>query len=405
VITEGELDALSVAQAFNLKWPVVSLLNGASSAVREVKRSIEWLESFEKVILFFDGDDAGKKAVQAVAPLFSPGKVFVAVPPEGFKDANDMLQAGQFAQLCHVVFQASPYRPDGIVSGASLWPMFDDFYYGRSIPNTYRVPFPKLQEYTRGMRGGELWTVGGGTGVGKSSFVAEIAHDMLLNQGAKLGYIALEESQCFTGLRQLSLAMNVPLHLCHRDPQGVLQVSHDSYKEAWDRTLGSGRLFLYDHWGSLQSENLLSKIRYLIRGCDCSMIVLDHVSIVVSGISGGDERRMIDNLMTNLRSMSQETGCGFLIVSHLRRPDGNAHEEGGRVHLSDFRGSGAIAQLSDTIVGLERNQQDESLKFFSQLRVLKNRFSGTTGIVDTIEYTPTSGRLQASAANPDFGFD
>ena len=61
----------------------------------------------------------------------------------------------------------------------------------------------------------------------------------------------------------------------------------------------------------------------MARGCGCNYVVLDHISIVVSGMEGGDERRMIDNTMTKLRALAEEVNVGILMVSHLKRPQGN----------------------------------------------------------------------------------
>lgn len=93
---------------------------------------------------------------------------------------------------------------------------------------------------------------------------------------------------------------------------------------AFKETIGNGRFFLYDHFGSLDSSNLLSKIRYMIVSLGCKRIFLDHISIVVSGMDtdeDGGERKAIDKLMTNLRSLVEETGATMFVVSHLKRPD------------------------------------------------------------------------------------
>jgi len=162
-------------------------------------------------------------------------------------------------------------------------------------------------------------------------------------------------------------------------------------RPAFDKTVGNGKFYTYDHFGSMESDNLLSKIRYLIKGFDCKWIFLDHLSIVVSGIQGDDERRLIDNTMTKLRSLVEETGCGMVLVSHLKRVD-TGHEEGGRVSLHHLRGSQAIAQLSDMVIGLERNQQSDRLSNETKVRVLKNRFSGETGHCSTLYYNIDTGR-------------
>ena len=149
----------------------------------------------------------------------------------------------------------------------------------------------------------------------------------------------------------IGLEMSKPLHLEPFEPDA-------KYNEAYKKTVGSGRFYLYDHWGSLDSDNLLGHIRYMAKAMDVDYVVLDHLSIIVSGMGDGDERRMIDNTMTKLRALVEETKIGVVLVSHLKRPEGKGHEEGAATSLAQLRGSAAIAQLSDMCIGLERNQQD-----------------------------------------------
>jgi twinkle protein len=186
----------------------------------------------------------------------------------------------------------------------------------------------------------------------------------------------------------MSIELNKPLHL------GELDINDKELRDAFDATVGSGRVYLYDHWGSTDSDNLLSKIRYLVRGCGCDFIVLDHISIVVSGLEGGDERRIIDNTMTAMRSLVEELNCGMILISHLKRPSGDrGHEDGAQTSMSQLRGSAAIGQLSDIVIGLERNQQDKERPDISNVRVLKNRWSGETGLCNSLQYIKDSGRM------------
>ena len=96
-------------------------------------------------------------------------------------------------------------------------------------------------------------------------------------------------------------------------------------------------------------------------------------------------------------------------MSHLRRSSGQSHEEGGRVSLSDLRGSQAIAQLSDMVIGLERDQQhdDEEIRNTTVLRVIKNRYTGLTGPACYLHYDAATGRMTevakpAEVVNNDF---
>ena len=131
--------------------------------------------------------------------------------------------------------------------------------------------------------------------------------------------------------------------------------------------------------------------------CISSRIILDHLSILVSGQEdNGDERKSIDILMTKLRSIVEETNIGLLLVSHLRRPAGDrGHEDGREVSLSHLRGSASIAHLSDSVIALERNQQaeDPTEANTTILRVLKNRYTGDTGIACRLHYDKETGRM------------
>tara|TARA_Y100000401_G_C8267277_1_gene196443 strand:- start:230 stop:841 length:612 start_codon:yes stop_codon:yes gene_type:complete len=185
----------------------------------------------------------------------------------------------------------------------------------------------------------------------------------------------------------MGLYLNKPIYL------NPAEATAEELKTAFDATVGSGNYYTYDHWGSLDEGNLLSKIRYLVTGVGCKIIFLDHLSIVVSGMEGGDERRMIDNVMTKLRSLVEELNFGLVLVSHLKRPDGKGHEEGARTSLAQLRGSAGIAQLSDMVIGMERDQQDVENNHRTTIRVLKNRWCGQNGVASILEYDDKTGRL------------
>jgi twinkle protein len=99
--------------------------------------------------------------------------------------------------------------------------------------------------------------------------------------------------------------------------------------------------------------------------------------------------------MTKLRSLIEETGVMVLAVVHLKRPDkGKSYNEGRQVSLSDLRGSGALEQLSDAVVALERDQQaDGEEAHLSHIRILKNRPLGITGEAGDCRYDQQTGRL------------
>jgi len=380
VITEGEIDALSMSQLQGNRFPVVSISQGAAGAKRVIQRELDFVESFDKVVIMFDQDEAGRAASIDVAQLLTPSKAHIAALP--LKDPNEMLVQGRGKEVIDAMWQAKAYRPDGIIAGTDLWESVSTDDEQQSIP----YPFDDLNQKTRGMRRGELVTLTAGSGVGKSQVCREIAYH-LIQQGESLGYIALEENVKRTALGLMGLAIDKPLHLTKEG------VSDDTLKCAFNDTVGSGRVFLYDHFGSCSTDNLISKVRYLAKSCGVGWVVLDHLSIVVSGVDDGDERKAIDVIMTKLRSLVEETGIGLILVSHLRRPSGEkGWEEGLQVSLNSLRGSASIAQLSDMCISIERNQQGDNPNI-STMRVLKNRYTGETGVAAYLHYDQDTGRM------------
>ncbi len=386
VITEGEIDCLTVSQLQGNKWPVVSIPNGAQAAKKAIEANLEYLDKFDEVILMFDMDDPGRKACEDCAKVLPAGKAFIANLP--LKDPNECLLNGKGSEVLQSIWNAKPYRPDGIVSGVDLYEKcvadIDD------LKDSVEYPWKALQEKTKGARHGELYVFTSGSGMGKSTILRELEYYFGVQRGELCGIIALEESTRKTGLELMSLHLNKRLLL---NPECA---DESDRSRAFNETIGNGRFFLYDHFGSLDSSNLLSKIRYMIVSLGCKRIFLDHISIVVSGMDteeDGGERKAIDKLMTNLRSLVEETQCTMFVVSHLKRPEKKGHEEGGQVSLSQLRGSGAIAQLSDMVIGLERNQQGDSPNVLT-IRVLKNRFCGLTGISGYLKYNVETGRLE-----------
>lgn len=386
VITEGEIDCLTVSQLQGNKWPVVSIPNGAQAAKKAIESNLEYLEKFEEVILMFDMDDPGRKASEECAKILPAGKAYIANLP--CKDPNECLSEGKGSEVLQAVWNAKPYRPDGIVSGTDLYEKcvtdIDD------LKDSVEYPWVALQNKTKGARHGELYVFTSGSGMGKSTILRELEYYFGVHRGELCGIVALEESTRKTGMELMSIHLNKRLIL---DPEGT---DEDERSRAFAETIGNGKFFLYDHFGSLDSSNLLGKLRYMIVSLGCKRIFLDHISIVVSGMDtdeDGGERKAIDKLMTNLRSLVEETGATMFVVSHLKRPEKKGHEEGAQVSLSQLRGSGAIAQLSDMVIGLERNQQGDNPNVLT-LRVLKNRFCGDTGVSGYLEYDPETGRLK-----------
>ena len=389
VVTEGELDAASCYEAM-AGWPMVSLPHGAASAKKDIQKQIPLFQGYEETILFFDGDDAGRKAAEEAASVLPPGKVKIA-RLEGYKDASEALQANDSEAIRKAIWDATTYRPDGIVDGKSLL----ETVTTPQAPFDHEYPFKGLNEKLHGIRYGELTTFCAGSGSGKTSLIRHIATH-LLSEGVRVGILELEASNRRTALGLMSTAVGKNLHIGEHDEEEL--------RTAFSNSIANWNLYCFDGFGSYDPYIIYNRIEYLATGLDCKVIFLDHLSILLSGLDG-DERRMIDVTMTKLRSLVERTGIALFLVSHLRRAsnDKHSHEEGGRVSLSSLRGSHSIAQISDSVIALEVDQQAGTERKPTTVRVLKNRYSGEVGVACELTYDLSTCRFNENETTaPEF---
>ena len=390
-IVEGECDAMASYQLMGSKWPVVSVKGGAGNAVKDVKNSLEFVEGFDFVVICFDKDKAGREASKKVARILKPGKAKIMTLPNGFKDPNDMLKANEHQQFMQSFWDSKVYTPSGVINISELRDKFHNREHKESVP----YPWQDLNQKLYGLRQGELVTLTGGTGLGKSSVTRELEHHLIMNTTDNVGVIALEEDWRRTVDGILSIEANARLYIDQEREKFSKEELDQLFNVLYDGE-NKGRVWVHAHFGTNSIEEIFSKLRFMIIGCGCKWVVIDHLHMLVSAVHEGDERRAIDDIMTRLRSIVEETGAGLILVSHLRRVSSDkGHEQGIEVSLSHLRGSQSIAQLSDCVIALERNQQadDKEESNTTRLRVLKSRYTGDVGLSSSLKYDHETGRL------------
>lgn len=390
VVTEGEIDALSVAQAMGNKWPAVSVPNGAQGAVKAIKANLEWLSSNDCIVLWFDSDEPGREALEKCLPLLPPGKAKIVTGPADCKDANDVLLKHGAQAVVQLVWDAPTWRPDGIITGSDLTV---ERLKAKAAAG-WQTPYPLVNERTRGVRPRQLWLFTAGTGVGKSTDAREWMYAALCER-IKVGAVFLEESVEDTAKYLVALDNNVLAEDLEDNPD-LLTPARWAASHA--KLFASGLYQAYDHFGSTDASGLLAKLEFMaVNGAQ--LIFLDHLTIAATGL----DLEGVDNLMVSLRSMIERTGCSVIAIAHLRKTSNGAKaaEEGGQISLDDIKGTGALKQVPDVIIAKERNQQADSdgEKNRSQLRVLKVRRGGKTGPADCLLYDEKTGRLRPVKAD------
>jgi len=387
IITEGELDCLAISQAMYEKYnrysSVVSI--PSASQTKTLLDNREFIKKYKQVILMFDQDEAGEKAVEQAAKIIGAERVKVA--KFNYKDPCELYEAEGSQGIVSAFWAAPQYNPAGILTGTAIW---DKFIERKNIES---VPYPDclsgLNDKLGGIRQGEITLFTSGTGSGKSTVIKEIVLDILNKTDHKVGLVSLEESVGDTAEKFIAMQLERPLI-------GDPTVTDDELRKGFNSVFGDERLVLLDHQGSVSDASLLEKIEYMAL-MGCKYLVLDHITIAVSeGSEGLTGNEAVDKVMSDLLKIVKKHNVWLGLISHLRKAQGGrSFEEGHLASIDDIKGSGSIKQISFDIVAFARNLVAESAleRNTIKLRVLKARFSGNTGDCGTALYNPQTTRL------------
>ena len=385
-ITEGEIDAMA-AYEMNGGFPAVSIRSGANSAVKDVKASLEYLETFDNVVICFDNDEAGTKAAQDVLPLFSPRKAKVCVLP--LKDAGDMLKANKVREYTKCWWDAKAYKPEGVVSlgDPDVW----DKFLKRGTEEVTPLPasFGSLNAMMNGgIAAGEVTVIGALTSIGKSTMVYNLVHGMYAESAKKIGCVFLEADVGETVEKLLSVYMGTNIADVPSEDR-----DYNMYHEKYDEMAKSDKLHILDHQGALEADELFAKMQYLVKGLDCDIIILDPLQAAVTSNDNG----VIDSFMDKCLKLAKNTGVSIIIVSHMRKPHAkDAHDVG----EYDLKGSGSINQIAFNTILLSRDKMtdDDYARNCTQVQLVKCRRTGRTGVAGWLFYENHTSRLVATQA-------
>lgn len=392
IVVEGEVDALSVAQAsyekYHKWYPVVAL----SSAVmtKSLIDARAWLRSFNEVILFLDSDQAGQDATREAAKIIGYDKVKIAKPPHDCKDANDVLLKHGASEVLKAVFDAVSYVPAAIINKEQIW---ESILYYDSLP---AIPYPPcldgVNEKLKGHRGGEIALFVSGTGSGKSTMIREDILHLLKTTDSKIGIVSLEEAPHETAIKLAGMEI-------HKNPNHV-EVSKEELKEGFDAVFNTDRLVVLNHQGSINDGSILDHLEYMCL-IGCKYIFVDHITILVSeGVDNLQGNEAQDKMMNNLLRLVKKYPEMWLgLVSHLRKAQGGKpFEQGNMPSIDDIRGSGSLKQVSFDIIAFARDMTAEKDidRNHIKISVLKARTTGLTGPVKGAQYDNLTGRLTAA---------
>jgi len=405
IVTEGEIDALAMSQVQGNQWPVVSISCGADqptdrdgnampmSKIRKyAAKHRDYFNKFETVVIMFDSDEQGRESAKAFAEVIG-SRARIAELTE--HDAAAMLKAGKTKELINAMWNATQYQPAGIVELSTLRAAAME-----GIKEGLSWPWEKLTKLTYGIRTGEVYCFGGGTGVGKTDIFTQTIEHLVHVHSLPVAAFLLEQSPLESAIR---IAGKFAKKLFHVPDTGW---TPEEFSATWDILEQSKKVFLYDSFGQNDYDIIEDRIRYLFHTEDVRHYFIDHLTALAAWQD--DERKELEIIMSRIGALVKELDICVYLISHLATPEGKPHEEGGRVMTRHLKGSRAIGNWCHFIFGLERDQQHEDLptRLTTTFRVLKDRFTGqSTGEKFLLRYDQSNGTLNEVAQDGvTFGF-
>jgi len=385
VITEGEIDCLTVAQSveehYNTYFPVVAIPGVNSDKI--IAENREFLRSFDEVVLCYDQDEVGMKAARNHARKIGVDKCKIAKLPE--KDPNAVYLTHGGRTILKAIWNAEPWSPAGIMSKDDLREELLNHNEKESVP--YPSCIGQLNSKFKGRRLGEITLWASGTGSGKSTILREVILHTRETTEDKIGILALEERPGETAK-----------HLCavwlSRNPS-LEDIPSAEILPAFEYLFDNDRIIVLNHH---ESEGSLLEIMEEMALMGCKWIILDHLTLLASeSYEAGSENAQVDAIMNRMRRLVKQEDVHVDVISQLRKTgtEGASFEEGKMPSLDDIKGSGAIKQCSFNVIGFARNlnAEDELERNTIKLASLKCRHSGQTGPLADAYYSTKTNRI------------
>lgn len=357
-ITEGEYDALSVYEMIGDETAVVSIKSSAT-AKSDVEKDFEYINSFDKIIINMDNDEAGQAAAQRIIPLFDYKKVF-NLKLERHKDANDYLLAGEIKAYSDAWKGVKRFTPDSIIS---TMPEFRKALREKREEKLCEYPFEKLNSMLYGMHKGEVIIVKAEEGVGKSEFFRALENKVLKDTKLPIGIIHLEEDngttlRAMAGYYSETAVLNPELPVSDEEVEKILE---DIIRD------NDNRFVLYSSFDVEDEDVFINNIRFMVASCETRIVFFDHISWLATGSEdkGEDERKKLDRIAQRLKLLAKELGFCLLMISHVN-DDGKT------------RGSRYITKVANTVIYLTRDKthEDRNERLKTYMMVEKARLIG-----------------------------
>ena len=386
LVVEGEIDCLSVIEAGYSN--VVSIPNGCANS-QWIQYNWEWLEQFDKIILWFDSDEAGIKARNDILYRLGTWRTYyIEINPEDttpngarIKDANEVLYfKGKDRVLQYI------NKPLEIpVENVSDLSKAEDFDIEHA--EGLYTGIKELDDQIYKLTFGTLNIITGKSGEGKSVFVNQVA----ICQAVQQGYDVF----VFSGELPAPILRNwVETNMIGREyitmKDGHVRVFNPEQRKLMQNWY-SGKVLVYDDDYNTTATALLNKMEELARKCGTKVFLIDNLMMIDLECNEESRLQAEKEFVNKLIFFAKKYNVLVFLVAHPRKT-GEI-----RVTKEDIAGSGNIVNLAHMVFSVHRytakekegetNTRNQYIKGKepipedSCVEVLKNRITGILPLV------------------------
>lgn len=374
VITEGQLDSLSVAEAFKGEpdgpSAFCSVPNGMM-AFTWIPHCMDWLKKFDTVIVFGDMEHGHMSLLEKITQLV-PCRI-MAVRTEdylGEKDANDILTAYGPEAVRKAIHNAREQEISNV----------------KELADVQYVDIGKLPKISTGvveldkaLKGGicfgQVCLLTGKRGDGKSTFMSNIFADAI-DQG--FGCFAYSgELPNFHFKAWLNCQLAGDDNMSARDDgfgdvEYFLDDETDKKISEWYR----GKAFIYDKGiiDGEELESLIDTVKKVVSRKNVKLVCIDNLMTAMDMVEDQNNLYLAQsNFVRQLKDIAMVYDVAIILVAHPRKAGKDDKD-------SDFdndivSGSSNITDRVDIVLNYSRAK--EGSEYDSLLQIGKNRLSGT----------------------------
>ena len=390
VITEGQLDSLSVAEA---GIPNACSVPNGCNAFTWIPYCRDWLKQFDRIVVFGDLEHGKMTLIDTIRQRLEDLPCEIAsVRPEdylGEKDANDILRNFGTEAVRRCIENAEVTGLNNVIDLADV-----------KYINIAQLPKIRtgIHDIDHALKGGiclgQVLLLTGKRGDGKSTLASQFMANALDQGFGCFAYSGELPAFHFKGWLNYQLAGRHRMSVTQNefgDDEYYLDPDTDKAISEWYR----GRAFIYDNAAigiDDEIESITKTVEKVAAKKNIKLFLIDNLMTAMEEVDDNNNLNLAQsNFVNQLKQIAIRYDVVIILIAHPRKSGAN---DSGSFDNDFVSGSSNITNRVDIVMNYERAKDDSGCD--SKLQISKNRLSGILKLgkdAIPLNYSPVSKRV------------